>query len=166
MNFKCLFLKRMHYSSSLASAEIQSTLISLVKSKDNEGIFYGKVAVGDFLLEPILGPKQNFKLVINGSITSENPTTVLIDYTISKVNLFLLYSIIAISITVFLVSLLWGKHITIGLIPNFEYLILGGGGGIGLIGKIMFESQYNYYSIILLNYLELKSLKDENIVKP
>lgn len=154
-----LFSKTIFYESNLTPNEIKENLLNLLNDPHNKKIpFAGRVDLLKFRITPILGPRQNFKITILGKITYYGLSRVEIKYTLSNMLFFIIYGLLIL----YLVGGLILYFIKFNLIlfdftlwqfyPFIAWLITV------LIFRLVYISQYKYYSEFVSNILNLKKI--------
>lgn len=153
---KDIVFKKIHtYTSNLSLKEIELKLQFLL-SKDNESSdrFEGKVKLPLFSLTPKLGPRRQFKPTMNGEILEGK--IIKITYRPSYFLKLLAYGMPVLYTTVGVFLYFIGIDINIGLFNHVEFYP----GIIAIltfaIFKMVFDTLYEYYSKLLINYLDLE----------
>ncbi len=152
-----LFGKKCYYTSKLTAAEIEAKLLSILKQGDGAGNLYaGKVRLYDFTLTPILDSRENFKVLMIGMVEKSLPTKIEVNYGVSPVVRFIIYSLIGSYLALFLAGVLLNISICILGIEHLEYY-LAAAATFMLFGYWMtFSTQFITYSKLLEKYLALE----------
>lgn len=151
-----IFSKDVYSKSSLDKSGIQERVQYLIDVGSSTGDrFTGKVKNSFFVLSPILGTRENFKITIYGTIKCQTETEVIVTYKINNLMQITIYIVLLINILVFLFIKYNNINIQFGSFDNGEYLILGGMPIFILMLKLFFNQQYYYYSKLVQQSLYL-----------
>ncbi len=121
-----LFEKKVVYKSIMKPAGIEEVLQSLIKIKDKPDNFTGKVNANSFVLTPVLGTRQNFKITMFGEVKSESSQTIVeIKYLASPFLKIIIYLIFFLFLFMALAFRFFDFNFSFQGVSHVEYILLG-----------------------------------------